>query len=43
VLDNICYNKLPQLIPVVVNAPADPLGCPYSLLTFDDIIQLGDL
>lgn len=43
VLDNICYNKAAQFIPVVDNAPASEATCPYDLITFDDITQLGDL
>lgn len=43
VLDNICYNKVPQLIPVV-DADADATcDGPFSMVTFDDITQLGDL
>lgn len=43
VLDNICYDAAPQLIPVVDNAPASQAACPYTLSTFDEITQLGDL
>ena len=43
VLDNICYAKMPQLIPQWENAPASEASCPYNLITFDDITQLGDL
>ena len=43
VLDNICYAPQPQLIPVWDNAPPSQASCPYNLITFDDISQLGDL
>ena len=43
VLDNICYDKAAQLIPVVDNAPPSLAACPHTLVTFDDISQLGDL
>lgn len=40
-LDNICYDAVPQLIPVVDTGT--DASCPYTLITFDDITQLGDL
>ena len=43
VLDNICYDPAPQLIPVWDNAPAGQATCLYTLVSFDDITQLGDL